>query len=81
VKLFSRLEDRLVGGPSILAANCACLADEVRKAEEGGTELMEEAALEETSSLKRRDNLAVRGSKRISLGRSRDHLGELVETV
>ena len=40
MKLFSRLEDRLVGGPSILAANCACLADEVRKAEEGGAKLI-----------------------------------------
>jgi ribulose-phosphate 3-epimerase len=34
------LGDRLVGGPSILAANFAYLADEVRKAEEGGAELV-----------------------------------------
>ena len=38
--LFSQLGDRLVGGPSILAANFAHLADEVRKAEEGGAELI-----------------------------------------
>jgi ribulose-phosphate 3-epimerase len=40
VKLFSRLGDRIVGGPSILAANFAHLAEEVRKAEEGGAELV-----------------------------------------
>jgi ribulose-phosphate 3-epimerase len=40
VGLFSQLGDRLVGGPSILAANFAYLADEVRKAEEGGAELI-----------------------------------------
>lgn len=34
--LFSELGDKVVGGPSILAANFACLADEVRRAEEGG---------------------------------------------
>ncbi|MCA1717730.1 MAG: ribulose-phosphate 3-epimerase [Actinobacteria bacterium] len=38
--LFSQLGGRLVGGPSILAANFAHLADEVRKAEEGGAELI-----------------------------------------
>ena len=38
--LFSQLEDRVVGGPSILAANFAYLAEEVRKAEEGGAELV-----------------------------------------
>ena len=40
MQLFSQLGDRLVGGPSILAANFAYLADEVRKAEEGGAELV-----------------------------------------
>ncbi len=40
MKLFSRLGDRIVGGPSILAANFAHLAEEVRKAEEGGAELV-----------------------------------------
>jgi ribulose-phosphate 3-epimerase len=40
VKLFSRLGDSIVGGPSILAANFAYLAEEVRKAEEGGAELV-----------------------------------------
>jgi ribulose-phosphate 3-epimerase len=40
VKLFSRLGDSIVGGPSILAANFAHLAEEVRKAEEGGAELV-----------------------------------------
>ena len=40
MKLFSGLGDRVVGGPSILAANFAHLADEVRKAEEGGAELI-----------------------------------------
>ncbi len=40
MKLFSGLGDRLIGGPSILAANFAHLADEVRKAEEGGAELV-----------------------------------------
>ncbi|MGH3087173.1 MAG: ribulose-phosphate 3-epimerase [Rubrobacteraceae bacterium] len=37
---FSRLGDRVVGGPSILAADFAHLAREVRKAEEGGAELV-----------------------------------------
>ncbi|MCA3749428.1 MAG: ribulose-phosphate 3-epimerase [Rubrobacter sp.] len=36
MSFFSRLGDRVVGGPSILAANFACLAEEVRKAREGG---------------------------------------------
>jgi ribulose-phosphate 3-epimerase len=40
VKLFSKLGDSIVGGPSILAANFAHLAEEVRKAEEGGAELV-----------------------------------------
>ncbi len=40
MKLFSGLGDRVVGGPSILAANFAHLADEVRKTEEGGAELV-----------------------------------------
>jgi ribulose-phosphate 3-epimerase len=40
MKLFSGLGDRLIGGPSILAANFARLADEVRKVEEGGAELI-----------------------------------------
>ncbi len=40
MKLFSGLGDRVVGGPSILAANFAHLAEEVRKAEEGGAELI-----------------------------------------
>ena len=38
--IFSQLEGRVVGGPSILAANFAYLAEEVRKAEEGGAELV-----------------------------------------
>jgi ribulose-phosphate 3-epimerase len=37
---FSDLGDRVSGGPSILAANFAHLADEVRKAEEGGAEVV-----------------------------------------
>lgn len=37
---FSRLGNRVVGGPSILAANFAHLAGEVRKAEKGGAELV-----------------------------------------
>lgn len=37
---FSELGDRVVGGPSILAANFAHLADEVKKAEDGGAELV-----------------------------------------
>ncbi len=37
---FSRLEGRVVGGPSILAANFAHLAEDVRRAEEGGAELV-----------------------------------------
>ena len=40
MKLFSGLGDRLIGGPSILAANFARLTDEVRKVEEGGAELI-----------------------------------------
>lgn len=38
--LFASLQDRVVGGPSILAANFAYLAEDVRKAEEGGAELV-----------------------------------------
>ncbi len=38
--LFSNLGDRVVGGPSILAANFAYLADEVKKAEDGGAEFV-----------------------------------------
>lgn len=34
------MQDRVVGGPSILAANFAYLAEEVRKAEDGGAELV-----------------------------------------
>jgi ribulose-phosphate 3-epimerase len=37
---FAELGDRVVGGPSILAANFAHLADEVKKAEDGGAELV-----------------------------------------
>ncbi len=40
MRLFSSLHDRVVGGPSILAANFARLAEEVRKAEDGGAELV-----------------------------------------
>ncbi len=37
---FADLGDRVVGAPSILAADFANLADEVRKAKEGGAELI-----------------------------------------
>ncbi len=37
---FSELGDRVVGGPSILAADFAHLADEVRKARDGGAEMV-----------------------------------------
>ena len=37
---FSELGDRVVGGPSILAADFAYLADEVKKAQDGGAELV-----------------------------------------
>ena len=37
---FSELGDRVVGGPSILAADFAELAEEVRRAERGGAELV-----------------------------------------
>ena len=37
---FGELGDRVVGAPSILAADFANLADEVRKAKEGGAELI-----------------------------------------
>ncbi|CAN5896663.1 ribulose-phosphate 3-epimerase [soil metagenome] len=37
---FTELGDRIVGGPSILAADFANLADEVRQAGEGGAELV-----------------------------------------
>lgn len=37
---FSGLGDRVVGGPSILAANFAYLAEEVRRARDGGAELV-----------------------------------------
>jgi ribulose-phosphate 3-epimerase len=40
VGFFSELGKRVVGGPSILAANFAHLAEEVRRAEEGGAELV-----------------------------------------
>lgn len=40
MSFFSRLGDRVAGGPSILAANFAHLADEVKKAEDGGAELV-----------------------------------------
>ncbi|MEW6635757.1 MAG: ribulose-phosphate 3-epimerase [Actinomycetota bacterium] len=38
--LFSSLQDQVVGGPSILAANFSRLAEEVRKAEDGGAALV-----------------------------------------
>lgn len=37
---FSDLGDRVVGGPSILAANFAYLAEEVKRAADGGAELV-----------------------------------------
>lgn len=37
---FSELGDRVVGGPSILAANFAYLAEDVRRARDGGAELV-----------------------------------------
>lgn len=37
---FSELGDRVAGGPSILAANFAFLAEEVRKAKDGGAEFV-----------------------------------------
>jgi ribulose-phosphate 3-epimerase len=37
---FSGLDGRVIGAPSILAANFARLADEVRRTEEGGAELV-----------------------------------------
>ncbi len=37
---FSELGDRIVGGPSILAADFAHLADEVKRAQDGGAELV-----------------------------------------
>jgi ribulose-phosphate 3-epimerase len=37
---FSELGDRVVGGPSLLAANFAYLAEEVQKAKDGGAELV-----------------------------------------
>lgn len=37
---FSELGDRIVGAPSILAADFANLADEVRRAKDGGAELV-----------------------------------------
>lgn len=37
---FSELEDRVVGAPSILAADFAHLADEVRRARDGGAEMV-----------------------------------------
>lgn len=37
---FSDLDGRVVGAPSIIAANFACLAEEVRRTEEGGAELL-----------------------------------------
>lgn len=37
---FSDLDGRVVGAPSIIAANFARLAEEVRRAEEGGAELV-----------------------------------------
>ena len=37
---FGELGDRVVGAPSILSANFANLADEVRRAQEGGAELV-----------------------------------------
>jgi ribulose-phosphate 3-epimerase len=37
---FSGLGDRVAGGPSILAANFAYLAEEVRRARDGGAELV-----------------------------------------
>lgn len=40
MRLFSDLHGRVVGGPSILAANFSRLAEEVRKAEDGGAELV-----------------------------------------
>ena len=38
--LFSELGDRVVGGPSILTANFAYLAEDVRRARDGGAELL-----------------------------------------
>jgi ribulose-phosphate 3-epimerase len=40
VTFFGRLGDRVVGAPSILAADFAELADEVRRAQRGGAELV-----------------------------------------
>lgn len=40
MSFFSELGGRVVGGPSILAANFAHLAEEVRRAEAGGAELV-----------------------------------------
>ncbi|MDQ3922632.1 MAG: ribulose-phosphate 3-epimerase [Actinomycetota bacterium] len=37
---FSELGDRVVGGPSILTANFAYLAEDVRRARDGGAELL-----------------------------------------
>jgi ribulose-phosphate 3-epimerase len=37
---FASLDDRVVGAPSILAADFACLADEVRRTRAGGAELV-----------------------------------------
>src|ERR687893_2758087 len=37
---FSDLGDRVVGGPSILAANFAYLAEDVKRAADGGAELV-----------------------------------------
>lgn len=37
---FASLDGRVVGAPSILAADFACLADEVRRARDGGAELV-----------------------------------------
>jgi ribulose-phosphate 3-epimerase len=40
LRFFASLDDRVVGAPSILAADFACLADEVRRTRDGGAELV-----------------------------------------
>jgi ribulose-phosphate 3-epimerase len=40
LRFFASLGDRVVGAPSILAADFACLADEVRRTRDGGAELV-----------------------------------------
>ena len=40
LRFFGSLDIRVVGAPSILAADFACLADEVRRTRDGGAELV-----------------------------------------